>query len=137
VFAGVGSALLERLWPRPVTFRVTRKESVSAPLPLTYLMPYLLAVLIGVAAAFVLGGSVRLTHGYVLLTLITTSMFAITSLAIAVLSHRHRNTSLRGSLPPLGLAGCAVLVTLGCCLWRLPEITAPFQSPPPLPFTAL
>jgi cellulose synthase/poly-beta-1,6-N-acetylglucosamine synthase-like glycosyltransferase len=137
VFAGVGSALLERLWPRPVTFRVTRKESVSVPLPLTYLMPYLLAVGIGVSAASVLGGSVRFTHGYVLLTLITTSMFAMTSLAIAVLSHRRRSISLRGSLPPLGLAGCAVLVTLGCCLWRLPEITAPLKSPPPLPFSAL
>ena len=137
VFAGVVSAMREWLWPRPVTFRVTRKQSVTSPLPLTFLMPYLLAVLIGVVAAFALGSSVRMAQGYVLLTLITTAMFAITALAIAVLSHRQGDSPLQGNLPQMGLAGCAVLVTLGCCLWRLPELTAPLQLPPSFPFSSL
>ena len=100
-------------------------------------MPYLLAVLIGVVAAFALGSSVRMAQGYVLLTLITTAMFAITALAIAVLSHRQGDSPLQGNLPQMGLAGCAVLVTLGCCLWRLPELTAPLQLPPSFPFSSL
>lgn len=137
VFAGVAAAIREWIWPRPIRYRVTRKLAESAPLPLSFLMPYLVAVLIGVAAAWVLGGSARMAQGYVLLTLITTAIFAITAMAIAVLSHRQGKNPMWGSLPQMGLAGCAVLVTLGCCLWRLPEFTAPLQLPPSFPFSSL
>ena len=137
VFAGVAAAVREWLFPIPVTFKVTRKGEANAPLPLQFLVPYLLAVAIGVASAFVLGDSVRLAQGYVLLTLVTTCMFAVTALAIVVLSHRQGDTPLRGHLPQIGLAGCAVLVTLGCCLWRLPELTPPLQLPPSFPLSSL
>lgn len=127
VLAGVAAAVREWLWPRPVSFRVTRKQSLQAPLPLTYLSPYLLAVLIGTGTTLLVGASVRLARGYVLLTLITTSMFAVTALALAVLSHRQGGGALRGHLPHLGLAGSGLLITLGCCLWRLPDLMASLQ----------
>jgi cellulose synthase/poly-beta-1,6-N-acetylglucosamine synthase-like glycosyltransferase len=136
VFAGVVAAVRERLWSRPITFRVTSKQSVNSPLPFSFLMPYLLAVVIGVLAAFVLGDSARLAQGYVLLTLITTATFAVTAMAIAVLSHRQGDHFFQ-HLPQIGLAGAAVLITIGCCLWRLPEVTAPLQLPYLLPQSTL
>jgi hypothetical protein len=136
VFAGVVAAVRERLWSRPITFRVTSKQSVNSPLPFSFLMPYLMAVVIGVLAAFVLGDSARLAQGYVLLTLITTATFAVTAMAIAVLSHRQGDHFFQ-HLPQIGLAGAAVLITIGCCLWRLPEVTAPLQLPYLLPQSTL
>jgi cellulose synthase (UDP-forming) len=137
ILAGVWRAVEERFWPRPVTFRITRKQSSGDPLPLAYLLPYVLAVLIGVAAALSLGDSARLSTGYVLLTLITTGLFACTALAVVALSHRQGGQSLRGHLPHYGLAGMAVLLTI-CCGWlRLPELVVPLQSLPAAPFESL
>jgi len=134
VLAGALAAVREWLRPRPLTFLITRKDKASTPLPLAFLSPYLLAVLIGVGAAVSFGPSSRLARGYVLLTLLSTTMFAITALAVAVLSHRQSNRSLHGHLPQMGLASAAVLLTLGCGLWRLPDLLAPLQLSHPIPF---
>jgi hypothetical protein len=134
VLAGALAAVREWLRPRPLTFLITRKDKASTSLPLAFLSPYLLAVLIGVGAAVSFGPSSRLARGYVLLTLLSTTMFAITALAVAVLSHRQSNRSLHGHLPQMGLASAAVLLTLGCGLWRLPDLLAPLQLSHPIPF---
>jgi cellulose synthase (UDP-forming) len=136
VFAGVVGAVQEWLRSRPVNFRGKSQQSVNPPLPLSLLMPYLLAVVIGLLFALVLGDSVRLVQGYVLLTLTTTATFAVTAMSIAVLSHRQGDHSFR-HLPQIGLAGATVLIMIGCCLWRMPEVTAPLQMPYLLPQSIL
>jgi hypothetical protein len=109
----------------------------SAPLPLRFLLPYLLAAGLGVTAAVAFADSTQLAKGYVLLTMITTAMFAVTALAVALLSHRQGNQALRLHLHQVGLAGFAVLITLGCCIWRLPDLTAPLHINPATPFSFL
>jgi cellulose synthase (UDP-forming) len=129
VLAGVASGVRHALWPRPVNYRVTRKQLVSAPIPLTYLAPYLLVVSLGVGSTIFFGASSRFAQGYILLVLITASMFAIGALAVSVLSHRQGDRSLSRHLPHLSLAGCAVLITLLCFVWQLPELADPIQLP--------
>ena len=129
VLIGVLSGIRHTLWRRSDTFRVTSKKLASSPFPLPYLAPFLLVVLLGVGSTIFFGTSSRLAQGYVLLILITASMFAISALAISILSHRQGDRSLGGHLPHLGLAGCAVLITIGCCVWQLPEIADPIQLP--------
>lgn len=128
IFAGVIKAVEEWIRPRPITFRVTSKQAIAQPLPLGFLMPYLIAVLIGLLTTLLFGDGARFARGYVLLTLISTTMFAITALAVAVLSHRQGSHPLHVHLPHMGLAGSALLVSLGCCLWRLPDLSVPLQS---------
>jgi len=137
VLSGVVQAIAHWLWPRPVTFRITHKQLSSAPLPLRFLLPYLLAAGLGVTAAVAFADSTQLAKGYVLLTMITTAMFAVTALAVALLSHRQGNQALRLHLHQVGLAGFAVLITLGCCIWRLPDLTAPLHINPATPFSFL
>jgi cellulose synthase (UDP-forming) len=129
VLAGALAAVREWLRPRPLTFHITRKGEATTPLPLAFLSPYLLAVLIGVGAAIGFGPSARLARGYVLLTLVSTALFALTALAVAVLSQRQTGRTLRGHLPQMGLSCAAVLLTLGCGLWRLPDLMAPLRLP--------
>ena len=129
ILAGVGKALAEVLWPQPVVFRVTRKSTAQDPLPLRFLAPYLVATTVGLSAALLLADSARLARGYVLLTLIATGVFALSALAVAVLSHRQVRSHFPGHLPHLGLAGVAVALTVVCCCWRLPDLVAPFQQP--------
>lgn len=128
ILAGVLKAIEEWIRPRPITFRVTRKQVVAQPLPLRFVMPYLIAVLIGLLATLLFGDNTRFARGYVLLTLLTTTLFAITALAVAVLSHRQGRHPLRVHLPQLGLAGGALLVSIGCCLWRLPDLAVPLHT---------
>jgi hypothetical protein len=130
VLCGVLRAVEEWLWPRPVTFQVTKKQSAVSALPLRFLLPYLLAAGIGVAAALLFGHTSRMAKGYVLLTMISTALFSITALAVALLSHLQGGQPLRMHLPQLGLAGCAVLITICCCLWRLPDLSTPLQASP-------
>lgn len=137
VLGGVVRAIEHWLWPRPVTYRVTQKQSASNPLPLRFLLPYLLAAGIGVATALLFADSAQQARGYVMLTLATTALFAITALAVALLSHRQGNRALRLHLPQLGLAGCTLLITLGCCAWRWHDLTAPLQINPAAPFSSL
>ena len=127
IFAGVIKAIEEWIRPRPTTFRVTRKQAMAQPLPLRFLMPYLIAVLIGLLATLLCADGTRFAKGYVLLTLLSTTLFAITSFAVAVLSHRQGPHPLRVHLPQLGLAGFALLVSLGCWFWRLPDLAVPLQ----------
>jgi cellulose synthase (UDP-forming) len=129
VFAGVATAMRQVLWPRAINFHVTRKQMTRSPLPLSFLLPYLAVVLLGVGSAVFFGASSRLAQGYVLLALITASMFAVSAFAVAVLSQRQGDRSMGGHLPHLGLAGCAVLITFACCLWQLPELVEPIQLP--------
>jgi len=137
VLCGVMHAIAHWLWPRPITFRITKKQLASAPLPLRFLLPYVLAAGLGVAAAVAFADLAQLAKGYVLLTMVTTAMFAVTALAVAVLSHRQGHQALRLHLPQVGLAGFALLITLGCCIWRLPDLTAPLQINPAAPFSSL
>ncbi len=130
IFSGVVRAFEERIWPRPITFRVTRKQTVKAPLPLRFLFPYVGAVCIGATTALVLGPGARFARGYVFLTLLTTAMFALSGLAVALLSQREGGKSLRSHLPHYGLTGAAVVLTLLCAWWRLPELAVPFQQVP-------
>ncbi|MEX0588795.1 MAG: glycosyltransferase [Cyanobium sp.] len=137
IFAGVLKAIEEWIRPRPITFLITRKHAVAQPLPLRFLMPYLIVVLIGLLATLIFGDKAQFARGYVLLTLLTTTVFAITALAVTVLSHLQGRHPLRLHLPQMGLAGCALLISLGCCLWRLPDLTIPLQASPASPFSLL
>jgi cellulose synthase/poly-beta-1,6-N-acetylglucosamine synthase-like glycosyltransferase len=137
VLSGVLKAIEHWLWPRPVTFRVTQKHVASTPLPLSFLLPYLLAAGFGVTAALAFADSTQLANGYVMLTMVTTALFAVTALAVALLSHRQGNHALHLHLPQMGLASCAVLVTFGCWAWRWHDLTAPLQINPADPFSFL
>ena len=57
--------------------------------------------------------------------------------AVVVLSHRQGPHPLHVHLPHMCLAGSALLLSLGCCLWRLPDLSSPLQSAGPLPLPSL
>jgi cellulose synthase (UDP-forming) len=124
---GVVQAVRERIWPRPVDFKVTKKQTTVAMLPLRFLVPYLLFVLIGLAAISRFADTSRLAKGYIFLTLISVGMFAATAISILLLSHRQSKHSLIKYLPHYGIVGGAMLLTLGCCWWRFNDLVIPFQ----------
>lgn len=136
VLVGVVQAVEQWLWPRAVTFRVTKKQINISPLPVRLLAPYLLAAGIAITAAVAFGDSARMAKGYILLTLISAGLFAVTALSVAILSHYQGEHSIRVHLPQVGLAGCALLFTLGCCFWRLPDLAIPLQMPSLIPLSA-
>ena len=129
VLFGVVRAVVEWLWPRPITFHITRKGSATSPLPLRFLSPYLIAVLVGVLAIVSMADSSRFAKGYVLLTLVTTAMFSFTALVVAYLSYRQARTSVSIHLPHIALAGGAMALTVFCALWQWPLLFVPFQQP--------
>lgn len=127
ICGGVLQAVRERLWPRSVDFKVTKKHEATAVLPLRFLAPHLCLVGIGGIATLLFADGSRLAKGYIYLTLVTVSMFAITALSILILSQQQGRHSLRPYLPHYGLVGCAMLLTLGCCVWRFRDLTQPFH----------
>ena len=127
ILAGVVVAISQWIRPRPHAFRVTRKHAAQAPLPLRFLLPYITAVAVGVAASLLLADRTRLATGYLLLTLMATALFAITAIAVAWLSHRQIRSAFPGHWPHLALAGAAFAITVCCTWWQWPLLAVPFQ----------
>jgi cellulose synthase/poly-beta-1,6-N-acetylglucosamine synthase-like glycosyltransferase len=101
---GIGSAMLQRLWPRKVTFKVTPKGSGGLQVfPLRLIAPYIV-ISIGSSCAAMFGETRNETAGYAFLSILTGAVYAIVSVAIPVL-HAHEAAS--GSL-----------VTHKIALWR-------------------
>lgn len=135
VLVGVIRAVEQWLWPRSLTFQVTKKQINISPLPIRLIAPYLAAAVIGVVATLVFSNTTQMAKGYILLTLISATLFAITALAVTVLSHFQGEHSLRMHMPQAGLAGCAFLFTLGCFIWRLSDLAIPLQMSSHLPLS--
>lgn len=127
ICGGVLQAMRERFWPRTVDFKVTKKQDSASVLPLRFLAPHLCLVGTGVMATLLFADHTRLAKGYIYLTLFTVSLFAVTALSILVLSQQQGRHPFRPYLPHYGLVGSAMLLTLGCCLWRFQDMTRPFH----------
>ncbi|MFJ4776235.1 glycosyltransferase family 2 protein [Streptomyces sp. NPDC088762] len=82
---GVGAAVLQRLRPRPVVFKVTPKTRDGLePLPLKLVAPYLI-ITTTLSASAVVGELTGPAAGYVFLCLLGSLSYAVVTLAIAQL----------------------------------------------------
>ncbi|MCZ7432936.1 glycosyltransferase family 2 protein [Streptomyces sp. WMMC1477] len=116
---GVGAAVLQRLRPRTVTFKVTPKSRDGLePLALRLVAPYLL-ITVALSSAAVVGELTGPAVGYVFLCIVAASSYAVVTLAVSWLHvcetarangvRRHR--ALRTARLPL-LAGTLALAPL-------------------------
>lgn len=128
VFVGWGlvSALVQKVRPRPVTFKVTPKERSLDPLPGRMLLPY--AAITGVAAAgHVVGLGNPSTVGYALLSLLVALIYTAVALACTVLhvaeTRKATDSPWRRVLPTVGTAaavvGVQISVLAGAIGWAL------------------
>ncbi|MFC7221006.1 glycosyltransferase family 2 protein [Streptomyces polyrhachis] len=94
---GVGAALLQRLRPRPVTFKVTpKKRDGLEPLPLRSVAPYLLITTLLSSTALV-GQFTGPAVGYVFLCILGAVSYAAVTLAVGAL---HINETARAAGVP-------------------------------------
>jgi cellulose synthase (UDP-forming) len=118
---GTAAALLQRVQPRTVQFRVTPKSSNGLePLPVRLVLPFVL-VSAALAAAALVGEAATTAYGYVFLCLLGSTSYAVVSLAVPLLhareSARAAGTPLmvsvrRTAAVPLPLAGGTCLLAL-------------------------
>ncbi|MCW2502118.1 MAG: hypothetical protein JWO79_402 [Actinomycetia bacterium] len=125
---GVAAALVQKVRPRPVTFRVTPKGDAGLePLGVRVMAPYLLVSLLFSGSA--LAGE-RLAHGpgYVLLCLLGAVNYAVVSVAVPIL---HAREAARGSVvsAPAALAATAGAPFLCGLLTLLPVAAALTRYP--------
>jgi cellulose synthase/poly-beta-1,6-N-acetylglucosamine synthase-like glycosyltransferase len=101
VARGVLAAVRQAIRPRPVDFRVTPKvRDGLEPLPARLVLPYLLiSTLLSTAA--IVGEFSTDTAGYIFLSLLGATMYAIVSLAVPLL---HAREAARTALLPFGFA---------------------------------
>ncbi|AZM45834.1 N-acetylglucosaminyltransferase [Streptomyces sp. WAC 06738] len=128
---GVGTAVLQRLRPRTVVFKVTPKSRDGLePLPLRLVAPHLFIASVLTGAAIV-GELTGPAVGYVFLCLAGAVSYALVTLVVAVLhvaeTARAAGVRFRRALgtagPPL-LAGAALLVPLAWALSMYPVYLA-------------
>ncbi|MET9377387.1 glycosyltransferase family 2 protein [Streptomyces sp. NPDC002992] len=82
---GIGAALLQRLHPRPVTFKVTPKTRKGLePLPLRLVLPHTL-ISCTLSSAAVVGELTGPAAGYVFLCILGALAYAVVTLAVASL----------------------------------------------------
>ncbi|MCC5477919.1 glycosyltransferase [Streptomyces sp. NPDC059680] len=132
---GVTAALLQRLRPRHVVFKVTPKSRDGLePLPLRLVLPYLLITVV-LSGAAVVGELTGPAIGYVFLSLLGSLSYAMVTLAVGALHIRETARSagvgirraLRTAVLPL-TAGLVALFPLGCGLLLFPAYLRGFIS---------
>lgn len=109
VIAGLFGAVLQRMRPRPVTFKVTPKQSAGPrPLPARLTVPFALLGLV-LAAVAVLGELTSPSAGYVFLCLVAGGTYTLVALALPLL---HMRETARACGLPLRTALAGVRVCL-------------------------
>ncbi|MFF1720890.1 glycosyltransferase [Streptomyces sviceus] len=130
---GTAAAVLQRLRPRKVVFKVTPKvRDGMEPLPLRLVLPYLLITVV-LSAAAVIGQLTGPAIGYVFLCLLGSLSYALVTLAVSVLHIRETARSagvgahraLWTAVLPLA-AGLVALVPLGFALLLFPTYVRGF-----------
>ena len=82
---GICAAAIQRLRPRPVTFKVTPKEAGGLErLPFRLMIPYV-AISVASSAAALVGEATNNAAGYVFLSILGGAMYAVVSVAVPVL----------------------------------------------------
>ena len=82
---GIGSAVMQRLRPRPVTFKVTPKTAGGLEkLPMRLIIPYVAISVISASAALV-GEATNNAAGYVFLSILAALMYLLISVAVPLL----------------------------------------------------
>ena len=98
---GIFSAVLHRLYPRPITFKVTPKGTGELePLPTRLMIPYIL-ISFGSATAALIGEAINNAVGYVFLCIMAGFMYALISIAVPAL---HAADAARQCEVPMGRA---------------------------------
>ncbi|WP_329224949.1 glycosyltransferase [Streptomyces canus] len=132
---GAAAALVQRLRPRQVVFKVTPKvRDGMEPLPLRLMLPYLLITVV-LSGAAVVGQLTGPAIGYVFLCLLGSLSYALVTLAVSVLHIRETARSagvgahraLRTAILPLA-SGLVALVPLGFALLLFPTYVRGFLS---------
>ncbi|EDY59795.1 glycosyltransferase [Streptomyces sviceus] len=130
---GTAAAVLQRLRPRKVVFKVTPKvRDGMEPLPLRLVLPYLLITVV-LSAAAVVGQLTGPAIGYVFLCLLGSLSYALVTLAVSVLHIRETARSagvgahraLWTAIRPLA-AGLVALVPLSFALLLFPTYVRGF-----------
>ncbi|WP_212671651.1 glycosyltransferase [Streptomyces sp. A2-16] len=132
---GAAAALVQRVRPRKVVFKVTPKvRDGMEPLPLRLMLPYLLITLV-LSGAAVVGQLTGPAVGYVFLCLLGSLSYALVTLAVGVLHIRETARSagvrvhraLRTAALPL-TAGLVALVPLAWALMLFPTYLRGFLA---------
>ncbi|MFF7549239.1 glycosyltransferase [Streptomyces canus] len=130
---GAVAALVQRLRPRKVVFKVTPKvRDGMEPLPLRLMLPYLLITVV-LSGAAVVGQLTGPAIGYVFLCLLGSLSYALVTLVVSVLHIRETAKSagvgahraLRTAILPLA-SGLLALVPLGFALMLFPTYVRGF-----------
>jgi cellulose synthase (UDP-forming) len=130
---GVAAAVVQQFRSEPVTFRVTPKvRDGMEPLPTGLVLPFVVISVVLSSAALV-GESITVANGYVLLCLLGAVTYATVTLAIPLLHAREAaraagtgfGNAVRTTVAvPLGI-GVAVLIPLVAAIIRAPHYFAP------------
>lgn len=92
---GLVAAVVQKVRPRPVTFKVTPKERGLEPLPGRFLVPFALITMLG-AAGHVVGLKNPATVGYALLALLSAVVYTVVGVACTWL-HVHETRRATGA----------------------------------------
>lgn len=116
---GVASAMIQRVRPKPITFKVTPKDGGLEPLPARLLLPYTLISLIG-STALVVGMQNPGTRGYALLSLLSAMAYCAVSLACTALHALEMQRATGGAWPSIARgvrgAGAVSAVQVGAVI---------------------
>jgi cellulose synthase (UDP-forming) len=132
---GAAAALVQRLRPSKVVFKVTPKvREGMEPLPLRLMLPYLLITVV-LSGAAVVGQLTGPAVGYVFLCLLGSLSYGLVTLAVSLLHIRETARSagvgvhraLRTAILPLA-SGLVALVPLGFALMLFPTYVRGFLS---------
>ncbi|MFE9450440.1 glycosyltransferase [Streptomyces sp. NPDC006739] len=120
---GAGAALVQRMRPRKVVFKVTPKTRDGLePLPLRLMLPYLLITVV-LSVAAVVGELTGPAVGYVFLCLLGSLCYGLVTLAVGALhireAARSAGVGLRGAARTAALPLTAGLVALLPLAWAL------------------
>jgi cellulose synthase/poly-beta-1,6-N-acetylglucosamine synthase-like glycosyltransferase len=126
---GVCSALIQKIRPRQITFKVTPKVHGFEPLAARLLSPYAAVTLLG-SFASVVGFLNPITRGYAALSLLSATVYLVVSAALVALHVREgagpQPRSVRACLRQVRTAaavvmlqGVALLLAVGAILWTL------------------
>jgi hypothetical protein len=124
---GVASALVQKIRPRQITFKVTPKIHGFEPLAARLLSPYAAVTLLGSFASAV-GFQNPTTRGYAALSLLSAAVYLVVSTALVALHVKEGASSqtrswrtcirqVRTAAAVVAIQAAAVLLAIGFTLW--------------------
>jgi len=125
---GIGSAVLQRLHPRPVTFKVTPKGTGELePLPTRLMVPYIL-ISFGSTAAALIGESTNDAVGYIFLCILAGLTYALIAIVIPLL-HAREAALQNNAAPWVALRRTSLLPLMAGVIALLPSLVALVRYP--------